>query len=208
MGLRRLIVLAVVGSSAGLAIWATPARAAEPYLEFVKGLRDRDYHDYALLYLEQLEKRTDVPADVKEVIPFEKAITLLQGAQGLRNPEAQTRQLDQARTYFEQFLKASPNHPNAGEANAELANVIVSKGKVEVLQSRSPGNVAKKGDFQKRARAHFAEARKVRQAAYDRYKEALDKYDPFIDKNKDKVKWEAQSWLFVTLSRRCSISRC
>ncbi len=192
MKLRRLIVLAVVVLSVGTVFSTAPAIAAEPYLEFVRGLRDRDYHDYAILYLDQLEKRTDVPADVKEVIPFEKAITLLRGAQGLRNPEAQTRQLDQARTYFEQFLKASPNHPDAGEANTELANVIVSRGRVEVLQSRSPGNVAQKGDFQKRARAHFVEARKVFQAAHDRYKEAYDKFDKFIDKAKDKVKYEAR----------------
>ena len=192
MRLRRLIVLAVVLLAAGAVFSTPPVWAAEPYLEFVHGLRDRDYHDYALLYLEQLEKRSDVPADVKEVIPFEKAITLLRGAQALRNPEAQTRQLDQARVYFEQFLKASPNHPEAGEANTELANVIVSRGKVEVLQSRSPGNVAQKGDFQKKARAHFAEARKVFQAAHDRFKEAYGKFDKYIDKNKDKVKYEAR----------------
>src|SRR5450759_3011512 len=98
MRLRRLNVLAVVFLAGATVFSTAPVRAAEPYLEFVRGLRDREYHDYALLYLEQLEKRTDVPADVKEVIPFEKAITLLRGAQGLRNPEAQSRQLDQART--------------------------------------------------------------------------------------------------------------
>src|SRR5579872_2145395 len=67
MARRRLIFLAVAVMAAGVAgFTATPVRAAEPYLEFVRGLRDRDYHDYAMLYLEQLEKRTDVPADVKE----------------------------------------------------------------------------------------------------------------------------------------------
>lgn len=192
MVLRRLIVLAVIALSVGTVFSTAPVRAAEPYLEFVRGLRDREYHDYALLYLEQLEKRADVPTSIKEVIPFEKAITLLQGARALRNPEAQTRQLDQARTYFEQFLKASPNHAEAGEANTELANVIVSRGRVEVLQSRSPGNLAQKGDFQKRARAHFAEARKVFEAAHERYKEAYDKFDKFIDKTKDKAKFEAR----------------
>jgi hypothetical protein len=192
MNPRRLVVLAVVGFSVGAAISAVPAGAAEPYLEFVKGLRDREYHDYALLYLEQLEKRTDVPADVKEVIPFEKAVTLLLSVEALRNPEAQMRQLDQARTYLEQFLQVSPNHPEAGVANTRLAKVVESKGKVEVLQSKSPSNVAQKGDFQKQARAHFAEARKVFEAARDRYKEAHDKFDKFIDKSKDKVRWEAR----------------
>src|SRR5579872_4042114 len=135
MKLRYLIVL--VG---GIVVSAAlPVHAAEPYLEFVDGLRKNNYHDYALIYLDKLEKRPGVPAEVKEVITFEKAITLLDGARHVSSPEAQSRQLDQARSYLEQFLKTSPNHPNAGKANTELANVIVSKGKVEVLQSKSPG---------------------------------------------------------------------
>src|SRR5437660_8073091 len=119
-------------------------------------------------YLEKLEQRKDVPAEIKEVIPYEKALTLLDGARSVRAPELQSRQLDQARTYLEQFLKASPNHPDAAQANTELANVIVGKGKVEVMQAKSPANVAQKGEFQKKARAHFAEARQDFQVAHDR----------------------------------------
>lgn len=192
MKLRRLIVL---GSGIILSAVLT-ATGAEPYLEFVEGLRKRDYHDYAILYLEKLESRADVPAEIKEIIPFEKAITLVEGARQVRSPEVQTKQLDQARGYLEQFLKASPTHPQAGRANTELANVIVGKGKVEVMQSKAPGNVGQKGDFQKKARVHFAEARKVFQAAHDRYKEAYDKFDKFIPAS-EKAKHEAREVAYV-----------
>ena len=37
-----------------LFVCVAPAGATEPYLEFVKGLRDREYYDYAVLYLEQI----------------------------------------------------------------------------------------------------------------------------------------------------------
>ena len=57
MNLRRLIVLALGIVFSG----AVPAGAAEQYLEFVRGLREREYYDYALIYLDQLEKRADVP---------------------------------------------------------------------------------------------------------------------------------------------------
>jgi len=187
MKLHRSILLLM-----GILFLAAPTvRAAEPYLEFVNELRRHDYHDYALIYLEKLEKRADVPADIKEVIPFEKGITLVDGARREHSPEGQTRQLDLARGFLEQFLKASPNHPNAGKANTELANVIVGKGKVEVMQSKSPGNVAQKGEFQKKARVYFAEARQVFQAAHDRYKEAYDKENKFIDK-KEKARYDAR----------------
>jgi hypothetical protein len=167
---------ALMGLAVTIALsWAGPARGAEPYLEFVEGLRKRELADYALIYLDQLEKRSDVPAEIKAVIPYERGITLIESSGQSRNPEVQTRMLDQARAYLEQFVKASPNHPNAGRANTELALVLVQKGKVERYQSQSPSNLAKKAEFQKRARAYFGEAQKTFQAAHDRYKEALDK---------------------------------
>src|SRR5438067_1770387 len=104
------------------------------------------------------------------------------------------KQLDQARVYLEEFLKANPSHGEAGAANTELAQIIVLKGKVELQQSRAPGNSAQKADFQKKARAHFAEARKVYQTAYDRYKEAYDKFDKFIPKT-DK-RYDAREEIF------------
>jgi hypothetical protein len=188
MKLRWLIIVGL-----GILMSARPsARAAEPYLEFVEGLRRHNYHDYAMIYLDKLEKRADVPKEIKEVIPFEKALTLMDEARrGTQNATEQNRLYDQARSFLEEFVKASPNHPEAGKANTELANVIVGKGKVEVMQSKAPGNSGQKADFQKKARAHFAEARKVFQAAHDRYKEAYEKFDKFIDKTQ-KGKYEAR----------------
>src|SRR5579864_5184273 len=98
--------------------------------------------------------RASPPVEIKEVITFEKALTLLDGARREHSPEEQTRQLDRARLLFDEFLKASPNHPNAGKASTELANVLVGKGKVEVLQSKAPGNAGRKAEFQKQAREY------------------------------------------------------
>ena len=159
---------------------SSPAQAAEPYLEFVEGLRQREYFDIAIAYLEQLEKQTDVPSDVRTVLPFEKAQTLLKWAQTLRSAEAQMKQLDQAETLLKSFLSANPTHAEAGTANTLLAVIIVEKGKSVLLQSKSPGNAAQKAELQKRARQYFGEARKVYQTAYDRYKEQHKKFDSFI----------------------------
>jgi hypothetical protein len=179
-----------------LLLFVAPLGAVEPYLEFVKGLRDRDYHDLALQYLEELEQRPGIPSEVKEVLSYEKALTLLDGARNIRNPEAQGKQLDQARGYLEQFLKASPNHPQAAQANSELAQVYVGKGKVEVLQSKSPNNAAQKADFQKKARGYFAEARQMFQAAHDRFQTEYEKFDKFIPKT-DKARHDAREQAYV-----------
>lgn len=179
-----------------LLLTIAPAGAVEPYLEYVRALRNRDFHDYALLYLDQLEQRRDVPAEVREVISYEKALTLLDGARSLRNPEIRGKQLDQARVLLEAFLKASPEHAKAGQANNELALVYKEKGKVEAQQSKSPGNASQKAAFQKKARAYFADARKVFQEAHDRFKAEHDKFDPFIPKT-DKARYEAREQAYA-----------
>ncbi|MFN0054632.1 MAG: hypothetical protein ACKV0T_20870 [Planctomycetales bacterium] len=186
-------------SAAALGVVAclfSPAAAGEPYLQFVKGLRDREYYDTALLYLDQIEERGNLPPEIKQVLPFERAVTLLEGARATRNPEAQGRQFDQARGYLEQFLQANPQHPLAAQANTELAQVYLGKGRMFTLQSRSTGKGAQKEDLQKQARAQFVEAGKVYQAAHDRFREEYEKYDKFIPKT-EKARYEARESAYV-----------
>lgn len=161
-------------------------------MEFLDGLRDQRYYDYAVLFLEQLEQRTDVDPALKEVIPFEKAKTLLEGAQYQGSPEAMQKQLDTAKLFLEQFLKASPDHAESAQANADLAQVLVRKGRVELIQSRNPSNAAVKVQFQQRARGYFAEARKMFQTAYDKYLADYKQYPTFIDPVKDKARHAAR----------------
>src|SRR6476661_1080168 len=90
---------------AGLLPFASCARAAEPFLEFVNELRNHDYHDFAILYLEKLDQRTDVPAEIIGMRPYEKGITLVEAARRETSPEGQTRQLDLASMHLDEFLK-------------------------------------------------------------------------------------------------------
>lgn len=186
----------LIVSGVSALVWASPAAASEKYLEFVKGLRERDYHDFALLYLDQLAERKDLPADIRQVLPYERAMTLLDSARSLRNPDEQNRQLDQARTWLDRFLKESPNHPSAAQANAELAKVYIGKGKVAVQQSQAQQSNERKAEFQKQARAFFGDARKVLQDAHDRYKAEYEKHDKSIPKT-DKARYEARERPYV-----------
>ena len=94
MRILRSVVIALT-----VAAFAVPvADAEEPYVEFLQGLRDRSYYDYALLYLDTLQEDASVPKDIRDVIPYEKAATLLLMARSgaITNPEVQSRQLYQA----------------------------------------------------------------------------------------------------------------
>lgn len=172
---------------------AGTAMAAEPYLQFVQGLRDLRYYDYALLYLDQIAEKATTPAEIKQVIPYQKAVILQESASIIRSPEKQLEQLNQAEAYLEQFVKENPNHPSAADANSDRAAIMLNKGKAEVLQSKLPSNLGAKRDLQNKARETLAKARAVFQTAYDQHDANFKKYPVFIDQVKDPDQFAARS---------------
>jgi hypothetical protein len=193
-GLSRLIIallVAIIGLGGG------SASAEERFLDFVQGLRERDYFDLALLYLDRLQARPDVPDEVKQVIDYERAVTLLDGVKAERSPDKQSAQLDQARGYLEQFLKAHNDHPLAATASSELANVYLGKARVEIIKARNPANSAEKPKFQQAARGYLDQARKVYTDARDKYEALYKTFETFIDPDKDKKRYDERESALV-----------
>jgi hypothetical protein len=190
MRILRSVVIALT-----VAAFAVPAAVAEePYVEFLQGLRDRGYHNYALLYLDSLRDDASVPQEIREVVPYEKASTLLMMARGgtITNPDVQSRQLGKALGFLDDFIKNSPNHPRAGEANSERAGILLGKGRVEVWQSRSPSNKENRGEFQKLALDFVVRARAIYQKAHDQHKAKWEAFPKFIDKVEEPKEFEAR----------------
>jgi hypothetical protein len=179
---RQILALSVLVFSV-VAILETTALAVEPYIEFVEGLRSRKFYDYTLLYLDTLKDDAAVPEEIRQVVPYEKAQTLLLMARGgITNPEVQQRQLEQALGYLDQFTKENPNHAKAGEANTKRASILLGQARVEVWQSRSPGNKENRAEFQKTARDLVLQARAIFQKAHDQHKATWEDFPKFIDK--------------------------
>ncbi|MEO1995032.1 MAG: hypothetical protein ABGZ17_07130, partial [Planctomycetaceae bacterium] len=156
------------------------ADAAEPYLEFVAGLRDRGYFDTALDYLSLVESRQDVPAEIKDVILFERGLTHLQQSRSDRSPDARSKRLDLAQAQFEQFVKANPSHPKAGEANSQQANILLGRAQVNVWQARSPSNASRKDQLRGEARQLVGRARQILKAAHDQFRVKYESFAKFI----------------------------
>lgn len=181
---------------AALAAWwagAASSSAAEPYLEFVRGLRGRGYFDYALFYLDQIQNDASLPEDVRAVLSYERAVTLMNSAQSLTNPEVQNRQLDEALAYLEQFTQAHPDHPLAGQAETERGNILLNKGRVQIWQSKSPANKANRQPLQEEARRFIGQARDIFQAAHDKHKANYEKFPSFIDESADPALYEQRA---------------
>ena len=179
-----------------LVVWfvcAGTAQAVEPYLEFVQALRSQGYHDYAILYLDQISAKENTPAAIKQVISYQKAITLQENAKTVRSPEKQLELLTQASGFLEDFVTQNPTHPNAADANTDRATILLNKGQAEIEQAKSPSNLGTKRELQTKARATIAKAREVFQTAFDQLDAAFKKFPAFIDQVKDADQYAARA---------------
>lgn len=176
MKLRLLWLSVLMCVPGGTAV----CRAAEPYLEFVRALRSRGYYDYAVQYLDKIAAVPSTPADIRRVVPYEKAITLVEGTRLVRNPDAQRQQLDEAEALLEQFVKDNPRAPRSAQARTERARILLGKAKVEIWQSKSPVNKGSEAEYRARALKLLAEARTVFQKAHDLHAAAYKKMDTYI----------------------------
>ncbi|HRA86815.1 MAG TPA: hypothetical protein PK992_02060, partial [Planctomycetaceae bacterium] len=66
---------------------STQVFSQEPVLEFVEGLRQRQYFDTALEYLDFAQLQPGLSADVRDVIDLERAKTLQAMGSTSRVPE-------------------------------------------------------------------------------------------------------------------------
>ena len=69
-------------------VFTGTSMADESYLDVVQKLRNEGQFDRAILYLDELSANKETPADIKQVIPYQKAITLIASAKTVRSPRA------------------------------------------------------------------------------------------------------------------------
>jgi tetratricopeptide (TPR) repeat protein len=171
------------------------ARSDEPAWEFLEGLRQRGYHDMALVYLDQMRTSPRCPADLKEVLDYEAGVTLVATSRTGTVP-AREGQLDQAENRLNQFIKDHPDHDLSAAANTQLANVMVERGRLKSeLASGSSKTPEQKKALREAARAHYQEAEKVFASAeehyYERAKELKELDDPSKVSNLEEARQEA-----------------
>lgn len=156
-----------------------PARAEEPYLEFLAALRDagmEEHFEAAGDYLDMMEKRTDLPARVRDVLSFERGLTLLAHSRRVTSEELQRRLLNDAEAALGKFTREHPQHPLAGEANYQKASLILQKAWVEIFAALEPANAASRMDLQAKGRSYADKAKEAFATAQKQLKTELDKY--------------------------------
>lgn len=175
-----LAALFVAGLCLATNGFSSHARAEELHLEFLDGLRKKGYYDYALLYIDQIEARADVPGEIKQILPYQRGLTHKESASSYPNPESQQAALNKAAAQLETFLKTHPDHAEAASASNALADILIGKAQVKIWESKSPLTKASPEDLRTEARALVQQARDVFQKAHDEYQKLYETFPKFI----------------------------
>lgn len=168
----QLIVVAAV-LAVGFAEQA--CRAAEPYLQFVRGLQDKGYPDLALEYLDLLDARQDLPPKIRDILDLERSNSHLAWARITSDPKLSEHRLGQAQAFLNKFAKDHPNHPRAASATAFRAEVTMQRGQELLAGARRIPDPARRTTLLVSARPAFAEAVKTLDAAVAVLRGALEK---------------------------------
>ena len=120
--------------------------AEEPARAFLKGLRDRGYHDVAIAYLDQLKTSRLAPDDLKSTILYEKSLLLIDGSRKQRDPQVRTEQLNQAQSWLEQFIQVQASHPKVNAARSSLGTLIVERARLLYEESETTNDAKLKAE--------------------------------------------------------------
>jgi hypothetical protein len=146
-----------------LVIGPSLARAAEPHLEFARGLQSRGMADLAADYLLRLS--ANPPENLKAILPLELARARLEQASQEGDDRKRANLFAAARRDFEAFLNTSRDAKLTARANLELARLVAAQGKHKLAQARrlDPGPARK--ELTAQARPFFSDAARRLQAS-------------------------------------------
>lgn len=162
------------------------SHAEEPVSAFAQGLRNRGYFDTADEYLDRIANDPTIPAAVKKIIPYERAITISANAMSQRNADLKYQLLDKAATHLEEFIKNNPTHPKLGDAQSRRGKIKLDKARVASIEAQSPSNAGRRKELQAKALGYIKEARTIFTGARDTYQKEMDKFPKFISPEKTK----------------------
>jgi tetratricopeptide (TPR) repeat protein len=157
--------------------------AAEDADALIAALRERKMHDLALEYLEARKSSPLVSDAFRARIPYERATTLIDLAQ--RTPDAARRAelLRQAQEGLSSFASANPESDLAPEAGIRLAQVLLERGRQDVVQAQRlpPGEDAQREELLQSARTTFDQARTQFAEAQEYYNNVRKQFATNLD---------------------------
>ena len=110
--------------------------AAEPARAFLDGLRARGYHDVAMEYLDQMQSSRLAPQELKDALPFEKSLLLIDASRKQRDSAVRAKQLNQVQSLLQQFIQTQAQSPKINAARNQLGSLIVERARMKYEDSK------------------------------------------------------------------------
>ena len=188
--LQPILTLAVVASLSG------SAAAVEPVDQFLAALRERRLFDQAMDYLDLLAVDERVDQQVRQRVLYEQGVTLLVSTAGLKDLAARDAQLSRSADLIQQFMAKFPDHPLAGSAKVQLANILIERARSQVAAGQSPDGKAldekQRESRLRNARERFEEARRQFDAADKDLNAELQKLPKLVDPSDEPLRARKQ----------------
>ena len=109
--------------------------AEEPAAAFLSALREQQYNDAALVYLDRMEADARTPEAFRREIPLERGMTMIQAAVQERNAAARENLLTAAKENLERFLREQPDHPRKSSARRQFGFLLREWARIKVEQA-------------------------------------------------------------------------
>ena len=170
----RLVLLVMLVCGGFSTVLVGQAGAEEPYVQFLNSLRENRYFDMAEEYLSRLAEDPQISADFKQRLPYERAVTLIQGSTTIANHEARGKQLDRAEAFIKEFVAENAQHPLKIKANSQLGNLLQLRASSNVTRANTPSQRSRKAELLAAGRKHYLESHKVFMISKEAIKKQLE----------------------------------
>jgi len=151
----------------------------EPADRFLAALRERGYFDVALEYLEMMQSSPLISEDYRQVLPFERAETLIESTRTLRNLREMDDRLNQAHQLLVEYSARELSLEGAARVARYQGNLFFRRARISLSQAESDRlTVDERAVFQRQAREFLRQTRESLLTAQAHIRELIDPQSP------------------------------
>lgn len=160
MFVRLLGTMMVVAIA--LATNLSTARAADDTAQFLDAMRNRGYFDIALEYLDSVGGSGVASDEFKARVPYERGMTLIGKWRRSASSAERARLANQIESELNNFAKANPDSPLAGDAKMQLGQMMLESASRTLYNLRQrPQAASREAELRAEAFQGFRAARKA-----------------------------------------------
>ncbi|MFK7768921.1 MAG: hypothetical protein AB8B55_16995 [Mariniblastus sp.] len=176
---RLAFLITLIVATGSVFLLPTQSSAQEPAQEFLDALRAQNYHDIAIEYLNRIESTDMITDEFRNVLPFEKAQTLIDSTPRLRDINKIESRLDEAQKLLTDYASKNKSLEVSARTYRFQGNLLFRRSVIYVNQSKSErATASEREEAFVKARGVLAESMKSYQNARDQIKRLLDPKSP------------------------------